>query len=68
VQSLIAMTDADTGSWSNAYIASGELIQQTPAVAAKWTTVAYDLLGGMTNQIDLAGAGQESKNQWLYEG
>jgi len=62
------MTDDDIGSWRHACNALGELIQQTPAIAAKYTTVAYDVLGRMTNQIDLAGAGQESKSQWLYEG
>jgi RHS repeat-associated protein len=62
-----AMTDADMGSWSYAYNAFGELIQQTTAIAERYTTVAYDLLGRMTNRIDFAGGTQESNSQWLYD-
>lgn len=61
----VGMIDPDTGNWSYAYNALGELVaQQSPRqTSATRTTMAYDTLGRMTQRIE---PGDYTSN-WYYD-
>lgn len=62
----IGMADPDMGSWSYAYDALGQLIQQTDA-KGQVTTLSYDKLGRKTQRVDDDGGANESISTWDYD-